>query len=179
MKMKKINVGCGLDVKTGWTNLDNHKTNGADVVFDLNKIYAEGKMPFKDNAFDYILVSKVIHTFMDPVPLLNELVRICKKNGIIEIKTPLSNLNFSIYGKRGYTQGMLMGYASGMRDYNPKGHGGNKLKVVKMEYYTNSKRNLPRFLIFLFNKLPYSAVERSIFMYLIFLNVNVKYRKLN
>jgi ubiquinone/menaquinone biosynthesis C-methylase UbiE len=177
--MKKLNVGCGLDVKSGWVNLDNHKTNGADVVFDLNKIYAGSKMPFKDNTFDYILISKVIHTFTDPVPLLNELVRICKKKGIIEVKTPLSNLNFSIYGKRGYTQGMLRGYASGMRDYNPKGHGGNLLKVAKIEYYTNSKRKIPRFLTFLFNKLPHSFVERSILAYLIFLNVNVKYMKIN
>ena len=179
MKKEKLNVGCGLDVKTGWTNLDNHKTNGANVVFDLNKIYAGIKMPFKENTFDYVLISKVIHTFTDPVPLLNELVRICKKRGTIEIKTPLSNLNFSIYGKRGYTQSMLIGYASGMRNYNPRGHEGNLLTVVKIEYYTNSKRKIPLFLTFLFNKLPHSFVERSILMYLIPLNVNVKYMKLN
>jgi len=177
--MKKLNVGCGLDIKKGWVNLDNHKTNGADTIFDLNKIYRGGKMPFKENTFDYVFVRAVIHTFIDPVPLLNELVRVCKKGGVIEIKTPLSNSNFSIYGKRGYTQGMLRGYASGMRDYDPKGHGGTLLKIVKINYYTNSKRGFTRFITFLLNKLPHSIVERTILMYLISLNVNVKYMKLN
>ncbi len=176
--MKKLNVGCGLDIRKGWFNLDNHKTNGANVVFDLNDIYKGAKMPFKDNTFDYILISSVLHVFTNPVPILNELVRVCKKGGEIEIKTPLSNVNFSIYGKRGYTQGMLRGYASGMRDYNPKKHRGNLLKIVKAEYYTNSKRGLARFITRLLNKLPYSIVERTILMHLILLRVNMKYKKL-
>tara|TARA_Y100000034_G_C6891863_1_gene410438 strand:- start:679 stop:819 length:141 start_codon:yes stop_codon:yes gene_type:complete len=31
--MKKLNVGCGLDIRKGWFNLDNHKTNGANVIY--------------------------------------------------------------------------------------------------------------------------------------------------
>lgn len=175
--MKKLNVGCGSDIREGWSNLDTHKTHGANVVFDLNNIYKGKKMPFKDNTFDYILARAVLHIFMNPVPILNELVRICKKGGEIEIKTPLSNLNFSIYGKRGYTQSMLRGYASKTKDYDPKKHGGNLLKVVKAEYYTNSKRGLSKFITRLLNKLPYSVVERTFLMHLILLNVNIKYKK--
>jgi len=177
--MKKLNVGCGLDIRKGWSNLDNHKTNGANVVFDLNNIFNGKKMPFRDNTFDYILVSAVLHTFIDPIPILNELVRVCKKGGEIEVKTPLNNSNFSIYGKRGYTQGMLRGYASGMNDYNPQQHKGNLLKVIRAKYYTNSKRGLIKFITSLLNKLSYSIVERTVLINLIHLNVNIIYKKLN
>ena len=74
---------------------------------------------------------------------------------------------------------MLRGYASGMRDYDPKKHRGNSLKVIKAEYYTNSNRGFAKFITSLLNKLPYSIVERTILVNLILLNVNIKYRKLN
>ena len=177
--MKKLNVGCGSDIRKGWINLDNHNTNGADIVFDLNDIYKGAKLPFKNNTFDYILANRVLHVFIDPVPILNELARVCKKRGEIEINTPLSNLNFSIHGKRGYTQGMLRGYASRMKDYDPKKHKGIQLKVVYAKYFTNSKRGIPKFITYTLNKLPYSFVERTFLIYLIFLNVNIRYQKIN
>lgn len=39
---KKINVGCGKDIKPkneGWINLDQHNKHGAEVIFDLNKLF--------------------------------------------------------------------------------------------------------------------------------------------
>jgi predicted SAM-dependent methyltransferase len=48
--MKRLNVGCGLNIKKDWINLDLHKLEGVDVVHDIEKI----PWPFEDNYFDEI-----------------------------------------------------------------------------------------------------------------------------
>lgn len=86
--MKKLNVGCGLDKKEGWVNLDFDRNVNPDVVYDLSKIYGGGKLPFKDNFFDYVYLSDVLEHFSEPLPLLRELWRVVKPYGKIEIKVP-------------------------------------------------------------------------------------------
>jgi len=70
--LMKLNVGCGNDIKKGWINLDYHKKNCADVVFNLNEIYSGKKLPFKDNFFDYIYCSHVLEDFSEPSPIIDE-----------------------------------------------------------------------------------------------------------
>lgn len=86
--MKKLNVGCGTDYREGWVNLDFNKKFKTDVTFDLNKIYGGGRLPFKDNTFDLIILYDVLEHFPEPLPILRELYRICRKGGIIDIKVP-------------------------------------------------------------------------------------------
>lgn len=86
--MKKLNVGSANDYRKGWTNLDFNKSFNPDVLFDLSTIYQGKKMPFKDNTFDLIILYDVIEHLPEPLPILRELHRICKKGGIIEIKVP-------------------------------------------------------------------------------------------
>ncbi len=81
---KKINLGCGTDIKEDFINLDNHNKCGADYIWDLKKL----PLPFKDNSFEYVLASHVIEDFTNPIPLLDEIVRITKKDGLIEIRVP-------------------------------------------------------------------------------------------
>lgn len=82
--MKKLNVGCGLDVKEGFVNMDIHKFEGVDVVWDLNKT----PFPFKDNTFSYVLVQHVLEHLDDVTETMQELWRITKKNGIIDVAVP-------------------------------------------------------------------------------------------
>jgi len=36
--MKRLNLGCGTDIKKGWVNLDKFKYNDSILVHDLNKL---------------------------------------------------------------------------------------------------------------------------------------------
>ncbi len=81
MVKNKINIGCGLDIKEGWINLDSHNKNGADLIFDLNDLFKGKRLPFKDNYFDYVYCSHVIEDFWEPMVLIEEFIRICKVGG--------------------------------------------------------------------------------------------------
>jgi len=81
--MKKLNIGCGSDIKEGWINLDYCKAEGIDVVHDLEK-----KLPFKDNEFDLIYASHILEHIKNYEQLIGELRRILKEGGILEIKVP-------------------------------------------------------------------------------------------
>ena len=88
MIARKLNVGCGTDYRMGWINLDFNKKFKADVYYDLNNIYSGRRLPFKDNYFNLIILYDVLEHFPEPLSILRELYRICKKGGIIEIKVP-------------------------------------------------------------------------------------------
>lgn len=82
--MNKLNLGCGTDIRQGWVNLDIAPLPGVDVVHDLRVL----PLPFKDETFDYILCSDILEHFLDYVPLLEELHRVVKTGGDVEVKVP-------------------------------------------------------------------------------------------
>lgn len=82
--MKKLNLGCGTDIRAGWINLDIAPLPGVDVVHDLKIL----PLPFENETFDYVVCNDILEHFLDYVPLLSELHRVMKKGGIIEIKVP-------------------------------------------------------------------------------------------
>jgi ubiquinone/menaquinone biosynthesis C-methylase UbiE len=81
--MKKLNLGCGKDIKKGFINLDNVKLKGIDVVTDVNK-----KLPFKNNEFDFILANDILEHVDDLPKVMKELYRILKPKGVIRIRVP-------------------------------------------------------------------------------------------
>lgn len=86
--MPKLNIGCGLHPSPkneGWINLDKFKLKDVDVVHDINT-----KLPFPDNHFDYIYCSHVLEhlNFDKKMYIIEELYRLSKPNGRIEIRTP-------------------------------------------------------------------------------------------
>ena len=80
----KINLGCGKDIKPGWINVDKIEYPSVDVVHDLN----EFPWPFDDNFADYILMNHVLEHLDDVVKVMEEVWRILKPGGIVEIYTP-------------------------------------------------------------------------------------------
>lgn len=92
--MKKLNVGCGLDYRPGWVNLDNAEVPKVDVVHDLKKL----PLPFKENEFDLIYVSHVIEHFDINciIALMNEFHRILKPEGVLHVRVPYYNHPSSI-----------------------------------------------------------------------------------
>lgn len=91
--MKAINIGCGKDIKKGWTNLDIVKREGVDIIFDLEKLPKQ-KILVRDNSFDLVYCKDVLEHFYNPIPILKELSRICKIGGTIEIKVPYGDMVF-------------------------------------------------------------------------------------
>ncbi len=82
--MKKLNMGCGLDIKKDYINLDSIGLKGVDIVHDLNKF----SYPFKDNEFDEVYTSHVLEHLEDLTKVMKELKRICKKGAKIIIRVP-------------------------------------------------------------------------------------------
>jgi len=81
--MRKLNLGCGADIREGWVNLDAAKLEGIDVVHDINRL----PLPFESEEFDYILCQDVLE-HVEYVPLLKDLHRILKRGGTLSIRVP-------------------------------------------------------------------------------------------
>jgi len=82
--MKKLNLGCGKDIKKDYINLDIVKFNGVDVVHDLNK----PPYPFKDNEFEEIICNSIIEHLENIPIVMDELYRILQPEGVIKIVVP-------------------------------------------------------------------------------------------
>jgi ubiquinone/menaquinone biosynthesis C-methylase UbiE len=80
---KKLNIGCGVDSRAGWVNLDVKALPGVDIVHDLEDL----PLPFPEEEFDEILCQDVLE-HIEYIPLLRELHRILKREGIITIRVP-------------------------------------------------------------------------------------------
>ncbi len=80
----KLNLGCGTDIKPGYVNLDLVPLKGVDVVCNLDK----PPLPFKDNQFEGIYCRHVLEHVDNFLPLIEELYRISKPEGIIRIEAP-------------------------------------------------------------------------------------------
>lgn len=83
MSLKKLNVGCGKDIRKGWVNLDSVELPGVDIVHDIEKI----PLPFNNNEFD-IIHCQDIFEHVEYIPVFRELHRILKKGGSILIRVP-------------------------------------------------------------------------------------------
>ncbi|MDD5254371.1 MAG: methyltransferase domain-containing protein [Candidatus Nanoarchaeia archaeon] len=81
--MKKLNVGCGRDIRKDYINLDSAKLEGVDIVHNVEDL----PLPFKNEEFDEILCKDVLE-HVDYVPVLKDLNRILKKNGKLIITVP-------------------------------------------------------------------------------------------
>lgn len=84
MNTKKLNFGCGKDVKQGWTNADIAKLLGVDVHFDFDQF----PYPFKNNEFDEVYCRHVLEHTRNLIATMEELHRITKPCGTIKVICP-------------------------------------------------------------------------------------------
>jgi predicted SAM-dependent methyltransferase len=84
MQQKKIHLGCGNNILTGWENYDFIPTMGAKFI-DLTK-----PLNFDNNSVDYIFFEHTLEHFdeVDGFNLLQEFYRILKKDAVVRIVTP-------------------------------------------------------------------------------------------
>jgi SAM-dependent methyltransferase len=82
--MKKLNFGCGDKPLDEWENVDIQKGPKIKKSFDFNKF----PYPLKENSYDLIKSDMVLEHLNCPDKVLDELWRISKPNGTIEISVP-------------------------------------------------------------------------------------------
>lgn len=90
--MKKLNLGCGTDIREGWINLDIARLDGVDVLHDINVL----PLPFEDKYFEYILAQDILE-HLEYIPLLKDLHRVLKRGSTVQIRVPhfTSRYNFN------------------------------------------------------------------------------------
>ena len=79
-----LDVGCGSKKWPGAVGLDISADTDADVVHDLNAF----PYPFEDDSFDQILMQDVLEHVREPIAVMDELHRICRPGGRIQLRTP-------------------------------------------------------------------------------------------
>ena len=79
----KFNLGCGNDYKEEYHNCDYSRLVKIDEYVDL-----EEDLRWRDDIASEILVYHVLEHINNFIPLVHELYRISRKDGIIKIKTP-------------------------------------------------------------------------------------------
>jgi predicted SAM-dependent methyltransferase len=83
MQNRKLNFGCGKDIKKYFINLDKVNLDGVDIVADIEK-----SLPFMDNCFGEIYCADVLEHVDNFMGLMRELHRITCADGIIKIMVP-------------------------------------------------------------------------------------------
>jgi ubiquinone/menaquinone biosynthesis C-methylase UbiE len=76
---RKINVGCGKDLRPGYINIDIH---GGDVRGDLNRL------PFKDGTVDEVYASHILEHMPDLNRTMREIRRVLRRGGILVARVP-------------------------------------------------------------------------------------------
>lgn len=83
MSSKRLNLGCGRNIKKDCVNLDSVSLPGVDIVHDIEKL----PLPFGDEEFDEILCENVLE-HIEYIPILKDLRRILKPGGRLRIRVP-------------------------------------------------------------------------------------------
>jgi predicted SAM-dependent methyltransferase len=123
--MKCLNLGCGADKKEDYINVDKD-------VHDLNKF----PYLWQDNEFDEIIAHNIIEHLDNTVKVMEELWRILKQGGRLEIIVP-HYLSGTAWGnpehKRAFTKNTFMyfvkGY-SGKETYTDKLFSAGEARVI-------------------------------------------------
>jgi len=81
----KLNLGCGLDKRKGWVNLDAYASVKPDLIHDLLN-----PLPFSNNSVQYVLAQDILEHFTkeDVRKVIAEIGRVLKLGGKVEVRVP-------------------------------------------------------------------------------------------
>ncbi len=78
----KLNLGCGRDIREGWTNVDRFPGPGVDVVADLDDL------PFPDGSAEHVYASHVLEHVVDFAATWQEIHRVLAVGGTLHGRVP-------------------------------------------------------------------------------------------
>lgn len=81
--MLRVDLGCGTNKPDGFIGVDRYPGLGVDIVTDLNQ-----QFPFPDHSVDELRAYDVIEHLLDKINTMNEIWRICKPGGKVDIFVP-------------------------------------------------------------------------------------------
>lgn len=150
--MKKLNFGCGNDIKKDCINVDITRFGGVDKTFDFNIF----PYPFRQNTFDEIYADNVLEHLNNLTDVMKELHRISKSNGIIRIIVPY----YHCYGAYGdITHKHYFSHLSFEPFYKKKTRGNY---FIKEKFALKKIKLIPtrigKLLLFDFIRLPFSFI---------------------
>jgi len=102
----KLNLGCRVDHKKGYINVDIEKRYMPNQIADLEK-----KFPWKTSSCDEILALHIVEHLVNHKLFLKECFRVLKKTGFMVLETP----NYSSFGTR---ISHLFGHDLWLTDFN-------------------------------------------------------------
>ena len=79
----KLNLGCGTDIRKGFSNLDKSPLPGVDCVHDIEQL----PLPYADASCDEIVAQDVLE-HVEWIPLLKELHRLLCTGGVLRVRVP-------------------------------------------------------------------------------------------
>jgi len=113
--MNKLNLGCGLDVRPGYINIDNRNLAPGVVIADIEKPAFWKHL--KDNQFDKIIAHHTLeHVFhMDYV--VTQIYRTLRPGGVLSLKSPhFTHVHLHPYHYKGF----CIGYFKHLNNYHPE-----------------------------------------------------------
>ena len=92
--MKKLNLGCGKDIKSGYINIDFRKGDGVDLVHDLMK-----PLPFDDESCTDIMAHDILEHFgfRDTERILADWIRTLGTGGCLDLVVPNFEAHLQYY----------------------------------------------------------------------------------
>lgn len=83
-EIKILDIGCGNRKVPGSIGIDFNENLSPDVVHDLNQF----PYPFQDNEFDEVHIISTLFLLDNPVLVMEEVYRICKKHAKVVVVQP-------------------------------------------------------------------------------------------
>lgn len=92
-EVKKLHIGCGSNVYSGWLNTDLNYTD--DIAF----LDAGNEFPFENNIFNYIYSEHLFEhlNVSQQLNMFKESYRVLKKGGVMRVATPSMDFLFKLY----------------------------------------------------------------------------------
>ena len=84
---RRLNLGCGNEIRAGWMNVDAVSLPGIDVVQDLRR----RPWPWPDGRFDEIVLQHVLEHLPDTIGVVEEIWRIAAPGARVIVRVPYWN----------------------------------------------------------------------------------------